>query len=204
MRDFTGQGLFYVIIQAIICLSVFSLFVAIFVDFALYGKNEKVQKEKKSVVETGTMTLFFILFYVILRSGTGVIPIKSNLGKELIMIFGTMLIVVGCIANIHGRLSLGKNWANQIKIYEEQTLVVTGMYKIVRHPLYASIILMFIGGCLVYRNVLAFISVFAVFVPFMTYRARQEERMLVHRFKEYGEYKEKTGMFFPKISRSNK
>jgi protein-S-isoprenylcysteine O-methyltransferase Ste14 len=199
MREFLSQGLFLVIIQAIICFCVFSLFLAVFIDFALYSRKDKVVREKKSIVETGTMTLFFLVFFVILQSGKGVIAIEMNGLTGLAMILGTMMIAAGTMANVYGRLNLGKNWANQIKIYEEHTFVRTGMYKIVRHPLYASIILMFYGACLVYRNIIAFIAVSVIFVPFMVYRARQEENLLVQRFPLYREYMRNTGMLFPKI-----
>lgn len=199
MKEFLSQGLFLVIIQTTICMCVFFLFLAIFIDFALYSRTEQVQKEKKSIVETGTMTLFFLVFYGILQSRVGVIPIQVRFIKELLMILGTVMIIVGCIVNINGRLNLGRNWANQIKIYKEHTLVQTGMYKVVRHPLYASIILMFYGACLVYRNIISFVAVSIVFIPFMCHRARQEENLLISRFPEYHEYRQSTGMFFPKI-----
>lgn len=201
MREFINQGLFYFIIQIVLCMCVLSLFLAIFADFALYSANSKVQKEKKSIVETGTMTLFFVAFYLILRSGAGVLPSLSGTASKLLMVLGTSIVVSGCIINIAGRFNLGRNWANQIKIYQEQTLVQTGMYKIVRHPLYMSIILMFYGACLVYRNILAFSAVSFVFIPFMYYRARQEENLLMQRFPQYSEYRDRTGMLFPKRRR---
>ena len=105
------------------------------------------------------------------------------------------------VMNIMGRFNLGSNWANHIKIYDEHTLVQRGMYKIVRHPLYASIILMFYGACLVYRNILCFLAVTLIFIPFMYYRAKQEETLLIQTFSEYKDYKERTGMFFPKITK---
>ena len=40
-----------------------------------------------------------------------------------------------------------------------------------------------------------------VFIPFMYYRAKQEEKELVKVFPEYNNYKKNTGMFFPKIFR---
>ena len=91
------------------------------------------------------------------------------------------------------------NWANQVTIYKNQQLIKTGVYKYVRHPLYASLIWMFYGACLVYPNYLALIANTILFVPFMFYRAKQEEKLLMERFEEYGEYKKTTGMLFPKL-----
>jgi protein-S-isoprenylcysteine O-methyltransferase Ste14 len=199
MAEILNQQPFNLIIQAIISVSVFALFLSVFIDFMLFSQSHNVQKERKSIVETGTMTAFFIVYYVILVSKVGTVGLASEFVKQLMMILGTVMILSGCAANIKGRFNLGKNWANQIKIYKTHTLVQTGMYRIVRHPLYSSIIVMFYGGCLVYRNIAAFAAVSVIFVPFMYYRAKQEEVLLVQRFPQYEEYKKKTGMLFPMI-----
>ena len=201
MISLKGQDSFKLIIEFAICFCVLALFISIMLDFALYSRSEKVKKEKKSIVDTGTMTLFFFIFYAILRSGEGMVVISSLAVKRFLMIMGTTAIAAGCAANIVGRFNLGKNWANHVKIYEEHTLVRNGMYRIVRHPLYASIMLMFYGGVLIYRNVYAAAAVTFIFIPFMYYRARQEEHLLHKAFPEYSEYRKKTGMFFPKLIR---
>jgi hypothetical protein len=45
----------------IIATSVLALFVSILIDFTLYTRDEHI-KRKKSIVETGTMTLFLFCF----------------------------------------------------------------------------------------------------------------------------------------------
>lgn len=199
MLPFKIPDMFSFIIQLIICSSVVALFVSIIIDFTLYTRDDHIKKEKKSIVETGTMTLFLVAFYLILITKIGIVPIYDHNLKNLIILLGTLAIVSGCIMNIMGRFNLGSNWANHIKIYDEHTLVQKGMYKVVRHPLYASIMLMFYGACLVYRNLLCFIAVTFIFIPFMYYRAKQEETLLIQTFPDYNDYKKRTGMFFPKI-----
>jgi len=120
-----------------------------------------------------------------------------------VMAIGSALLIVGAIVNIRGRLRLGKNWANQVVIYQDQTLITTDVYRLVRHPLYASLIWMFAGASLVYGNYLAFLANALIFLPFMTYRAKQEERSLANEFKNYNEYQQKVGMFFPKLFRKS-
>ena len=199
MLTFKILDMFSFIIVVIICLSVFALFVSILIDFTLYTRDEHIKKEKKSIVETGTMTLFFILFYLILMTKISIVPIYDENLKHVVIIIGTIAIVLGSIMNIMGRFNLGNNWANHIKIYDEHRLVQKGMYKIVRHPLYASIMLMFYGACLVYRNILCFFAVTFIFIPFMYYRAKQEEALLIQTFTEYADYKRRIGMFFHKL-----
>jgi len=202
MLPFKIPDMFSFIIQLIVCSSVLALFVSILIDFTLYTRDEHIKKEKKSIVETGTMTLFFFAFYLILMTKVGIVSIYDINLKHIVIIIGTVAIVGGCIINILGRFNLGSNWANHIKIYDEHTLVQNGMYKIVRHPLYSSIMLMFYGACLVYRNILCFLAVTLIFIPFMYYRSKQEETLLTQAFPEYNDYKKRTGMFSPKIIKS--
>ena len=199
MPPFKIENMFSFVIQLIICSSVLALFISILIDFTLYTRDENVKKEKKSIVETGTMTLFLFAFYLILITKVGIVPIHDNNLKYTMIILGTFAIVFGCIMNILGRFNLGSNWANHIKIYQKHILIEKGMYKIVRHPLYASIMLMFYGACLVYRNIICFIAVTFIFIPFMYYRARQEEILLMETFSEYSDYKNRVGMFFPRL-----
>jgi protein-S-isoprenylcysteine O-methyltransferase Ste14 len=179
----------------VICLLV--LFTSILINF-VESKNRNIKREKKSIVETGSMTLFFIFFYILIRFKIGELLINQNLRLFLILL-GLIMVVFGCIINIMGRFNLGNNWANQVKIYNNQKLITNGIYGFVRHPLYASLILMFYGGCLVYPNYWAFLSNTLIFIPFMYYRAKQEEDLLSKMFKDYTKYKKEVGMFFPKI-----
>lgn len=188
-------------IQGLIILSVIILFLAILFDFMFYSKRKNVIKEKTSIVATGTMTLFFFGIYLIIVNKFGVISVLNFNVKTTLIVVGALCIILGCSINVLGRFHLGRNWANHIKIYEEHVLVTKGVYKFVRHPLYASIMLMFYGACLVYRNFLSFILVTFIFLPFMYYRAKQEEKLLLQNFKVYKNYQKNTGMFFPKIRR---
>jgi protein-S-isoprenylcysteine O-methyltransferase Ste14 len=110
-----------------------------------------------------------------------------------------IIYVIGICFNLLGRYYLGHNWGNNVVIYNDHTLVNNGVYKIVRHPLYASIIWMIYSVGVLFQNYLVIILNTFVFIPFMYYRAKQEEKELVKIFSEYKKYREKTGMFFPKI-----
>lgn len=182
-----------------LCVSI--LFTAIMMDFIEFNDRKDTVHEKKSIVDTATMTIFLIVFYFLVNIQVGGIHIKSKVIENGLSIIGTILIMFGCYVNVKGRFDLGKNWANQIKIYNDHKLVNKGVYKYVRHPLYASIILMFYGACLVYKNLAGFIETTVFFIPFVYYRARQEEKLLILNLKEYQDYRAATGMLFPKLFR---
>lgn len=200
----TPLGFFELMFSFIIRLSVIFLFVAILINFIQSRNQKNIKSEKKSIVETGSMILFFLVFYLILKFEIGAIDVVNLKIKIILIILGTTIIVFGTIFNILGRLSLGKNWANQVKIYTDQTLVQSGVYKFVRHPLYASLIWMFFGASLVFQNYVCLLLNLLIFIPFMFYRAKQEEFALKNQFPEYKLYQQNVGMFFPKKIFSSK
>lgn len=193
------ENILYLIINAIIVLCVVSILIAVLIDFLEFQKRENTKKEKKSIVETGTMFLFFFIFYSLIRFGIGKIYLESFTIKIILISIGLLILCFGSFINIKGRFALGKNWSNQIKIYDDHTLVINYPYNFLRHPLYASLIWMFFAGSIIYLNYLAFLSNILIFIPFMYYRAKQEEVLLMKEFENYKTYKEKTGMFFPKL-----
>jgi len=184
--------------QFTVALSVLVVTLSIVVNF-VRAKHHGISQEKRSIVATGTMSGFFLLYYSLIRFQVADIAVSDSCLwlYSIALIIGLAMVVVGAAVNVWGRLHLGKNWANQIRIFDNQTLVVTGAYKYVRHPLYASLIWMFIGGSLIYTNPAALLLTLFVFVPFMYYRAKQEESLLKERFPEYADYARKTWMFLP-------
>lgn len=190
---------FDILITLVLYVCITALILAILADFLFYNQEEKVKKSQHSIVATGTMFLFFILYYAVITSRSGQLDFQDEFIGQVLAVIGTIMVAAGTLINILGRLQLKENWANHIKIYDSHELIRTGVYGIVRHPLYASLMLMFLGGVLVYKNYLGLLLTVLVFIPFMAYRAVQEELMLLKEFPEYQEYKNSTGMFFPKI-----
>jgi len=195
----TPYAVLYLVDNIIVSVCVFIIFLAIIIDFTEFHQRDGIKKEKRSIVETGTMLLFFLSFYLLIRFNIGQIHINFSLPLILLNIFGLLVLIIGCVVNINGRLNLGKNWSNQIKIYDDHAFVSKGVYSFIRHPLYASMIWIFLAASLVYMNYLALLSTIAIFIPFMYYRAKQEEFLLGREFKNYRQYQKDVGMFFPKV-----
>ena len=77
-----------------------------------------------------------------------------------------------------------------IKVEEGQTVVDTGMYGIVRHPMYAVTILLFLMIPLVLGSWYALI-VFAFYPAIIIVRLKDEEEFLTKELPGYAEYKQK-------------
>jgi protein-S-isoprenylcysteine O-methyltransferase Ste14 len=172
-----------------------SVLAAVFINFQLARRAHSVRNERPSFIRTGSMLAFFAAIYLIIRFRVGVYEIPA-LGCPM-AIAGLALVVLGAAVNIMGRFALGRNWGNQVIIYQDHTLVTGGMYRIVRHPLYASLIWMFIGASLVFQNWASLLATLFVFLPAMFYRGKLEEKALAAQFPGYAEYRDRTGMFFP-------
>lgn len=189
-------GIEYTIKYLIIVTGVVLIYARVIRNFkdAKKQKDNK-KKEVKSIVETASMTGFFILIYavVILKLGT------YNYHSIILDIISIIVYIIGTIVNLLGRHYLGHNWGNNVIIYNDHTLVQEGVYKIVRHPLYASIIWMIYAVGIMCQNYLVIILNTIVFIPFMYYRAKQEEKELIKTFKDYRDYQKRVGMFFPKL-----
>ena len=190
-------GTFAGIARAIIVLCVLATLAAVLVNFLLARKSGEVTAESHSVVATGSMLGFFAGYYCLIRFQIGVIPLPVTFVALPLACVGLALVVIGTGVNILGRFALGGNWGDQIRIYRDHQLVTGGVYRYVRHPLYASLIWMFFGAALFFQNWLALAADLGIFLPAMYYRGRQEEVALRSLFPPYAEYARKTGMFFP-------
>ena len=77
-----------------------------------------------------------------------------------------------------------------VKVEEGQTVVSTGLYGIIRHPMYTASILMFLSIPLVMGSWYALIP-FALYPALMVIRVLDEEKLLTAELAGYTEYKTK-------------
>ncbi len=77
-----------------------------------------------------------------------------------------------------------------IEVQEDQTVVDTGLYGIVRHPMYTATVFLFLSMPLILGSLASFIIMLA-YVPIIAKRIRNEEAVLETELKGYAEYKNK-------------
>ena len=95
---------------------------------------------------------------------------------------------------------LGRHWTATIGIREDHKLVTTGIYRHIRHPMYAAHLVWAIAQILILHNWIAGYSFIVTMLPFYFYRTRKEEKMLLEEFgEEFRLYKQMTGALFPKF-----
>ena len=77
-----------------------------------------------------------------------------------------------------------------IEVQENQKVIDTGLYGIVRHPMYAATILLFLSMPLVLGSIISFI-IFLVYPFIISKRIKNEEEVLERELTGYSDYKQK-------------
>lgn len=77
-----------------------------------------------------------------------------------------------------------------IEVQENQKVIDTGLYGIVRHPMYMATTILFLAMPLVLASLISFI-VMSGYIPVIAKRIKNEEKVLEEGLDGYAEYKEK-------------
>lgn len=77
-----------------------------------------------------------------------------------------------------------------IEVQEGQTVIDTGLYGVVRHPMYSATLLMFLSTPLVLGSLYSFV-VFLIYPIIIANRIKHEEEFLEKELKGYLQYKQK-------------
>jgi len=97
---------------------------------------------------------------------------------------------------------LGLNWRFTTEVREEHTLVTSGVFRHIRHPMYSAHWLWGIAQALLIHNWIAGLASLVVFLPLYLLRVRREEQMMLEQFgEEYRLYMSRTGRVIPRIWR---
>ena len=95
---------------------------------------------------------------------------------------------------------LGRSWTPTLAIRDEHELVTKGVFRYIRHPMYAAHLLWAIAQVLMLHNWIAGYSLLVFTVPLYLLRVNSEEHMMLAHFgKEYREYVKRTGRIIPRL-----
>lgn len=100
---------------------------------------------------------------------------------------GCLLFLAGTLLAGAGAVSLGRNLTPLPCPKEDGTLVITGAYRFVRHPIYSGLIAMALGWGGWVHGWLTLGYALLLFI-FFDFKSRREERWLRGKFPEYAAY----------------
>jgi protein-S-isoprenylcysteine O-methyltransferase Ste14 len=110
-------------------------------------------------------------------------------------------VMVGALCLFHrSHADLGRNWSVSLEVREDHELVTRGVYRRVRHPMYAAIWLFGVAQALFLPNWLAGGGAVVPFALMYVLRVPREERMMLDTFGDvYREYMARTPRLVPRL-----
>ena len=144
-------------------------------------KAREAEGEQRTVIAlSGLMFLLcFILAGLNFRSDWMMLPRWVSLAAA-----GVFLLGYGLFAEV---LRENAYLARTIEVEEGQKLIDTGLYGIVRHPMYSATVLLFLAMPLVLGSPLSF-GVMLLYLPIIAKRIRNEEKVLSKGLDGYRDY----------------
>ena len=137
-------------------------------------KKIKVAKDKKTALE---------IFYLVINGIGMIIPIvyvfTSKLDfadyylPEWVGWLGSLLFLDAIWLLYLSHRDLGRHWTATIGIRDEHKLITTGIYKYIRHPMYAAHLVWAIAQIMILHNWIAGYSFIITMIPFYFYRKRK-------------------------------
>jgi protein-S-isoprenylcysteine O-methyltransferase Ste14 len=154
--------------------------------------------EKRAILKLIKLTKVLILSFLVVQTLFLIVfPIMDH--PAPLELLGTVLFTLGLSIAIIGRLNLGKNWVD-LEDYQAlpgQSVVTRGIYRYIRHPIYAGDVLLMLGLELALNSWLVLGVVFLILVVIKQVLA--EETLLSVTFPDYDAYRARTKKFIPFI-----
>jgi protein-S-isoprenylcysteine O-methyltransferase Ste14 len=141
-----------------------------------------------------------LLLGLILLPPVPLIQLNSNADLSLYGIWAMTFVfaLTALIFIVKGLIDLGKNLTPLPYPKDDSTLVKTGIYGVVRHPLYSGLIFAALGWTIFQLSASHFLGTMILFI-FLDLKARQEERWLKQKYPEYIEYCSQVKKLIPGI-----
>ena len=151
-----------------------------------------------TVLNTGLLYLSFLLV-LLGRSVPGLLGLLFVSPTIPIEVTGTVFAILGVAFAIWSRQSLHSNWSGEVAITEGQQFIRSGPYAIVRHPIYAGMLLALLGTTLVASTVSSLLGLVLAIIS-LWQKAHIEEQFLIVEFGEqYIKYQREVKFLIPFI-----
>jgi protein-S-isoprenylcysteine O-methyltransferase Ste14 len=112
---------------------------------------------------------------------------------------GGALMLCGLWLFWRSHVDLGENWSVSLELEQKHRLVTIGVYRLIRHPMYASFFLMALAQAALLPNwISGFAAFFAVSLLYIIRKPHEEAMMLSHFGLEYETYMRNSGGIIPK------
>ena len=145
--------------------------------------KEKEGKQKVVIALSGLMFLAgFILAGLNFRNDWIILPTPVVIVASVIFVIAYILYAEVLRENTY--------LSRTIEVQENQKVIDTGLYGVVRHPMYAVTILLFLSMPLILGSIISF-CIFLIYPLIIAIRIKNEEEVLEKNLEGYSDYKKK-------------
>ena len=147
------------------------------------NSKEKESEQKKVILFSGLMFLIgFIIAGLNYRYGWIILP-------NFVIIIASILFILAYA--LYAEVLRENTYLSRvIEVEEDQKVIDEGLYGIIRHPMYAITILLFLTMPLILGSIISFF-IFLIYPFLIAKRIKNEEKVLENNLKGYVEYKKK-------------
>lgn len=166
------------------------------------SRNVKATERKEQPLSrlSNTLPIWLAAFLLIVpHSWLGVLSRRVLPHGFASFAIGAILVVVGLGFAIWARYHIGRNWSGVITVKEDHTLVKTGPYALVRHPIYSGLLLAILGSAIARGHIGAILAIALILYAILR-RVRIEEQWMAQTFgQDYVDYAATTPALLPFI-----
>ena len=127
----------------------------------------------------------------------GRLPLELGV-RRLMTVIGVGALAGGVIVAVRGSVALGSDLTAMPHPREDARLVRTGIYRRIRHPIYAGVMLAGFGWAVAMASVPSVVTA-VLLAAWLNAKARREEAWLGARFPDYAAYRATTPRFVPRM-----
>lgn len=177
--------------------------VAMMIIRAPHGRRSRkirIAESRKSRLEVALLALMWIAMLILplIFIATPLLSFADYALYPAAFFLGIICLAVGLWLFYRSHADLGVNWSISLELREDHRLVTFGVYRRIRHPMYAAILLQAVAQALLLPNWLAGPACLIAFSVMFPLRIRPEEKMMLEKFgEEYGAYTERTKRLIP-------
>ncbi len=164
-------------------------------QITLLRAGARLQDKGSRAVVTATIGLGIFLCWLLPFA----VPATTIMSASVFVFwFGIVLVYVGLAFRLYAIIVLGRYFTPSVAIVADQHVVEDGPYKLIRHPAYTGLLIMFLGFGLSSINWLSLLALMGCVLIGLSYRIHVEERVLQeHLGQRYQEYMQRTKRLIP-------
>lgn len=185
--------------KALILISIIST-VIIRVPHAGRSRKVAVVESRKDRLETVLLALMWIAVVILplVAIFTPLLEFADYPLHPVAFTLGVVVLCPGLWLFYRSHADLGKNWSISLEIREDHRLVSSGVYRLIRHPMYTAIFLQASAQTFLLPNWLAGPSCLLAFLLMFVFRVGREEQMMHKIFgAAYADYMKQTKRLIP-------